>query len=112
MKTVEELKNTSNLLICQIGSDGGHGYVHYGSLKNCTVIWSYGGGWEHVSIAPTGRTPTWDEMCKVKNMFWHEDETVIQYHPASSDYVNLSKTCLHLWKPIDQKLLIPPQIFV
>jgi len=42
------------------------------------------GGWEHVSVSlVAGRdmTPTWTEMNWVKDLFWKEDETVVQFHP-------------------------------
>lgn len=71
------------------------------------VIASDGMGWEHVSVSTRGRCPTWDEMCYVKNLFWDEEEIVIQYHPAKSDYVKTHPYCLHLWKPIDVKLPKP-----
>lgn len=79
-----------------------------------------GMGWEHVSITigqarpqkqPT-RNPTWEEMCWVKDLFWNEDECVIQYHPAKSEYVSCHPHCLHLWKPIGIELPIPQSIFV
>jgi hypothetical protein len=78
------------------------------------VISSSGAGWEHVSITPINkkRCPTWGEMCQLKNMFWSEDETVIQYHPAKEDYVDNHPYCLHLWKPTDQDLPKPPPILV
>lgn len=53
--------------------------------------------WEHVSVS-SKRIPTWDEMCYIKNLFWDENDCVVQYHPPKIDYVNLAKTCLHLWK--------------
>jgi hypothetical protein len=28
------------------------------------------GGWDHVSVSLGKRTPTWDEMCWVKNLFF------------------------------------------
>lgn len=54
--------------------------------------------WEHVSVSMRNRCPTWEEMCFVKSLFWSEDEMVIQFHPKTSEYVNLAKTCLHLWR--------------
>jgi hypothetical protein len=54
--------------------------------------------WEHVSASLKNRCPTWEEMCFVKSLFWEDDEAVIQFHPPKKDYVNLAKTCLHLWK--------------
>ena len=54
--------------------------------------------WEHVSASIKNRCPTWEEMCHLKSLFWGDDECVVQYHPHKADYVNLAKTCLHLWK--------------
>ncbi len=72
-----------------------------------------GDGWDHVSVSKVeGRTPLWREMCQIKNLFWSEDECVVQYHPAKKDYVNFAKNCLHLWKPTKEKLPTPPVGFV
>ena len=68
--------------------------------------------WEHVSVSTKRRTPLWEEMCLVKDLFWTEDECVIQYHPPKSEYVNYHPHCLHLWKPIDITLPMPPSILV
>lgn len=80
------------------------------------VIVSDGLGWEHVSVHITeknkNRTPTWDEMCKIKNLFWDETDCVIQYHPPKSEYVNNHPHCLHLWKPIGVEIPLPPSILV
>lgn len=58
--------------------------------------------WEHVSVTLRNqeRTPTWEEMCFIKSVFWNENDTVLQYHPAKSEYVDYSPWCLHLWRPI------------
>lgn len=111
----EELENRKDFYIDQKSIDGGSGFFTNDSLKGATVIWSYAGGWEHVSICPDNRVPTWDEMCKLKDMFWNEDEAVVQFHPPKSEYVNNVKNCLHLWKPIEKysgKLPLPPSLFV
>ncbi len=74
--------------------------------------------WEHVSVTVShkkkeaSRCPTWEEMCFVKNMFWNEDEVVVQYHPAKSDYVSMHPFCLHLWKPIGVTLPTPDPLMV
>ena len=114
MKTNEELRNTANLLIVNTGADGGMGEIFKLGKRYGSVIWSNGGGWEHVSVCPYKRqyTPSWDDMCTVKDMFFHEDETVVQYHPAKSEYVNNMPNCLHLWRPLDAKLPTPPAIMV
>jgi hypothetical protein len=76
------------------------------------VIASDGMGWEHVSVSRKSRCPTWDEMCQIKNLFWDENETVIQFHPPKTEYVNNHPYCLHLWKPTDFEIQTPPSIFV
>lgn len=54
--------------------------------------------WEHVSVSMPHRCPLWNEMQRVKEMFWDDDEVVVQIHPAKADYVNTHEFCLHLWK--------------
>lgn len=80
------------------------------------VIASSGEGWEHVSVHVVSdgkqRTPTWSEMCKIKDMFWDEEDCVIQYHPPKSMYVNQHKHTLHLWKPIGVEIPIPETYLV
>lgn len=66
-------------------------------------------GWEHVSVSLPSRIPTWDEMNFVKDLFWGEEETVIQFHPKKSQYVNACENCLHLWKRIGTEHELPPK---
>lgn len=54
--------------------------------------------------------PSWDDMCQLKDMFFKENETVVQYHPAKSEYVNNMPNCLHLWRPTNGALPTPPSI--
>lgn len=58
--------------------------------------------WEHVSVHINDngrqRLPTWWEMCLIKDVFWDEEETVVQFHPAKSQYVNCHPRVLHLWR--------------
>lgn len=114
MKSIEEIKSNTNFLIRQMSNDGGIGEMYVVGKPYASVIWSNGGGWEHVSICPYKRshTPTWDEMCKLKDMFFKDDEVVVQYHPAKSEYVNNMPNCLHLWRPIIEKMPTPPSIMV
>lgn len=79
---------------------------------------SDGLGWEHVSVsvAPKNdkpsRCPTWGEMCWVKDQFWNDDETVVQFHPMKSEYVNCHPFVLHLWKQTNSIFQLPPSIMV
>lgn len=68
--------------------------------------------WEHVSVSLHNRCPTWDEMCFVKDLFWRDDETVIQFHPKKSKYKNYMPYCLHLWKKISVEHELPEDIYV
>ena len=74
MKTIKAIKENPKLEIKQTSIDGLFGILHMTGLRHCTVIASWGGGWEHVSVCPENRTPNWDEMCKIKDMFWNDDE--------------------------------------
>ena len=114
MKTFKELKQTPNLLIIMTGLDGGIGEIFKIGKRYGSVIWSFGGGWEHVSVCPYkhSHTPTWDEMCSLKDMFFRDDKVVVQYHPAKSEYVNNMPNCLHLWRPINEVLPTPLSIMV
>ena len=76
------------------------------------VIASDGEGWEHVSVSLANRTPTWEEMCLVKRLFWDPEDCVIQFHPPASDYVNLHPHCLHLWRPVGTPIALPPSLLV
>lgn len=80
--------------------------------RELKVIASDGPDWEHVSVSLDKRCPNWREMCCIKDMFWDDDEVVIQYHPAKSEYVNQHPNCLHMWRPIDVKIPTPPNILV
>lgn len=77
--------------------------------------------WEHVSVRACyvrrgkitrERTPTWDEMCFIKSLFWDDEESVMQLHPPKSEYVNFHSTVLHLWKPLSVDIPRPPKIAV
>ena len=54
------------------------------------------------------RCPNWEEMCFAKDLFWHEEDRVIQYHPPLSQYVKNSSFRLHLWKPKNETIPAPP----
>lgn len=76
------------------------------------VIASDGFDWEHVSVSRSDRCPTWDEMCQIKDMFWGEDDCVVQFHPPKSEYVNNHPNCLHLWRHAECDFKTPPSILV
>ena len=63
---------------------------------------------EHVSVSLVNRIPNWLEMQFVKELFWGEDELVLQYHVPRSVHVNLHGNVLHLWKPVGVEVVLPP----
>jgi len=100
-----------------------------GGVILCLIV-SWGDGWDHVSAhaeademkpsrPPVGehqvstgrllrRCPRWSEMCFVKDLCFFENECVVQYHPPSKDYVNQSPEVLHMWKPQNKPIPMPP----
>ena len=91
-------------------------YKVYDYEFDCII--SDGEGWEHVSVTVhpkrklATRTCTWQEMCFIKNLFWTEEETVVQFHPPKSEYVNCHAFCLHLWRKVGSEFELPPAIMV
>ena len=65
-----------------------------------------------VSVSTTGRCPNWPEMCFIKDLFFDEEETVMQLHPPRSQWINNHEYCLHLWRPLDGSIPLPPAIAV
>lgn len=113
MKTIEEIKATPNILIKKEGQDGiGGSYYERYSDKWLNFIFSWGAGFEHLSVSTPRKTPTWQQMCVMKDIFWNEDEICMQLHPAKKEYVNNHPYCLHIWKPIDKEIPTPPSIMV
>lgn len=70
--------------------------------------------WDHVSISVLGqqRTPSWEEMSFIKDLFWKDTETVVQLHVPREQHVNSSPYTLHLWRPQFSEIPLPPPIFV
>jgi len=101
MKRLDLLLKTPRLMIIDTAEDGGTAQAQLLSSKKshfASIQFSWGGGWDHVSVSFSNRCPTWEEMCEVKSMFFDPDETCIQYHPKQEDYINDHKYCLHIWK--------------
>lgn len=80
--------------------------------RTLRIVSGVGLGWEHVSVSLPKHCPNWQEMCFVKSLFWDEEECVVQFHPPKSQYVNFHPHCLHLWKPLDAELPMPPSVMV
>lgn len=94
--------------------DGNNGmFIFNGPLnRELRALASDGMGWEHVSVSMPKTTPNWIEMCFVKDLFWDDEDVVMQLHPRRSDYVNFHQHCLHLWRPNDGITAIPLPPFI
>ena len=68
--------------------------------------------WEHVSVSTPARCPNWLEMCFVKDLFWHDEEVVVQFHPPKSEYVNYHPFALHLWRHRVNPITTPPYYLI
>lgn len=115
MKTINELLQVPRLMLLHTGVDGGVAEAHLVSSRKhrpAKVVFSWGGGWDHVSVSFTNRCPTWEEMCEIKGMFFRPDEVCVQFHPAESEYVNVHPYCLHIWRSQNEKQPTPPMNFV
>lgn len=66
----------------------------------------------HAHNGSNDRTPTWDEMCFIKDQFWDAEDVVMQLHPAKSQYVNIHPNALHLWRPVGAEIPTPPAYLV
>lgn len=114
MKKLDEMLNAPRVVVGKrIPGRGFTGEIHMPKWTGTLIVsWDY--GWEHVSVCPLKRkiTPSWDDMCYIKDLFWREDEAVVQIHPEKAEYVNNMPNCLHLWKPAGKEMPLPPSILV
>lgn len=111
MKNFEEIKACKELVVKEVRPGTMMGWVTLRDAKRypysaSIVIGRDKEGWEHVSVSPMDKrvTPSWDAMCQVKDMIFGDEEEVVQIMPKKSQYVNLVKNCLHLWRKIDGDL--------
>lgn len=108
MKTFDEIKNDTQ--IQRVVNERGNyidGYLLLrGQKKVFTFVCSIESNWEHVSVGiykERRKTPTWEDMCAVKQIFWADNEEVHQIHPTEEHYIHrvgLIENILHLWRPL------------
>lgn len=113
MKSVEEIKQSKKVIIDRVSPDGFSGMIAIRGWQG-SVMASWGAGWDHVSVCPIKRnyTPSWDDMCLIKELFFNDSEAVIQIHPPKDEYVNNMPNCLHLWRANDKEMILPPSFMV
>ena len=112
MRYIEEIKQCKRLNIVSETDNGFSGYIQM-PLWSGTVVcsWDF---WDHVSVSPSKNRiiPSWDDMCMIEDIFFREDEAVIQIHPPKDEYVNNKPNCLHLWRWNEGEMILPPSFMV
>ena len=101
MRKPRFIRQAKELKVAQGNYNGGSGTITIGGWTGSVVWGDDENGMEHVSVSPYDHsiTPSWDDMCRLKDIFFDEEERVIQIHPKRSEYVNMMGNCLHLWRP-------------
>lgn len=118
-KVPERFRVTAGMLASTQATHGNNGAFFIplrdpatNSVLQARAIASDQEGWEHVSVSFPSKTPTWDVMCTIKDLFWGPADWVLQYHPPEREYVNFHPHCLHMWRPIGQAFPTPPSHLV
>lgn len=59
------------------------------------------------------------EKCRIRGgrmgsdaTYWKAEECVMQFHPPKSAYINCHSGTLHLWRPTDEVIPLPPTCLV
>jgi len=112
IEELEKYRHTTGLYSSMKGSKFGKFFIKMipGKQPMQVVAAPDDSEWQHVSVSYGNRTPSWKEMNFIKDLFWRDDETVIQLHPPKSEYVNNHSHCLHLWRNTRQEQILPPSI--
>lgn len=82
------------------------------------VIAAVGYGWDHISVSRADGTPSWLEMDYVKRLFFHEHEWAYQLHAPVAEHISgkwpgrRALNTLHVWKPHNRTIPIPPRWMV
>lgn len=110
---VESCRTLKGVWATAPGSPYGHFTIPIQSFKLNVIAASASAfpyDWDHVSVSLPGRCPNWNEMCIIKDLFFSPDETVVQFHPKKSEYVDIHPYCLHLWQHSSGHNLPPNQM--
>lgn len=85
----------------------------FGFRDGLFVIISSGDGWEHVSVSRKSRIPSYEDMTRIKEIFWSDKDCVMQLFVPVRDHINCHPNCLHMWRPINgEEIPRPPSIMV
>jgi len=85
-------------------------------LSNRAVMdfygWAGDGTFGVFSVPKEKKPPTWAEIEQIKRLFFAPHEVCMQLHVAVSDHISVHPNCLHIWRPIDVAIPLPPKRMV
>lgn len=108
---MSEIRGSARIIVDRINGDGGSGHAKLLSNKTrhwAVIVFSWSGGWDHVSVSFNSRYPTWEEMNEVRSLLFRPDECVVQYQPGAEDFFDDYPYCLHLWRKQGTEMPQPP----
>ena len=82
------------------------------SKQPLMLIAASGLGWDHLSVSARTRIPKWLEMEYVKRLFFLPGEVAMQLHVGEAEHININNNVLHIWRPHDIEIPMPPRIMV
>jgi hypothetical protein len=70
-------------------------------------------GWKHLTISNAQQkvSPSWNIMCRVKELFYADEEWAVQFHPPKEGSQD-DPYRLHLWAPLDEVLPVPMMVLI
>ena len=57
--------------------------------------------WRHVSASTPFAVPDFQQLIEVKDLFVGKELKAIHVFPKESEKVNIARTCVHLWVPLE-----------
>lgn len=76
--------------------------------RNIQAIASNKMEWDHVRVSLPNRCPNWKEMSYIKELFFEPTETAMELHVPRDIHINFHPYCLHLWRPQNINIPLPP----
>lgn len=111
MRSTDEIKTSPRMYGYQMLGDIHAAYYEDLQHRVWSLCWDDEMGIEHVSVSCLNKRvmPSWEDMCRFKDLFFKPEEQVVQIHPRASEYVhgvgpshNRLENILHLWRPSDE----------
>ena len=95
---LESKEEKLNFIFNEVGFGFGGTYTDEDTGDKLHFICSYQVGWFHLSVSMPDKDPSWVQMCKMKDIFFDDEEECVEYHPKKSEYINKHPHCLHIWR--------------